>query len=351
MDLQSYVDRICREFPDFQGKQFRVPEQGMDHIAIIAGDEWVVRFPKLKEYVIHFPEEIRLLDFLHAHVSLPIPHYERIAADTSFGAYKLIAGEKCTPVLFASLPAVVRDKIASQVAEFLSQLHAIDQAQIARCSVADADEHGAFEELTSEYRAFVEPAITAGERRACEAFFGEYEQSIGTAPVRRFIHGDFCWWNILIRDDRTELAGVIDFGDRAIGDPAADIAGLWMYGRAFVESVLGRYTLPIDDGFEEFFGRDFASLALVLAGLMGHAGDAVVFVAVEPGLDGAPAMRGIDAPGGHFSTLPVGGGNEEALPNGNASMPALEFSAIQALWNTDRVREIERTRQFRLFHT
>ena len=29
-------------------------------------------------------------------------------------------------------------------------------------------------------------------------------------------------------------------------------------------------------------------LALVLAGAVGHAGDAVVFVAVEPGLDGAP---------------------------------------------------------------
>ena len=42
------------------------------------------------------------------------------------------------------------------------------------------------------------------------------------------------------------------------------------------------------EGFEEFLGRDLAGLALVLAGLVGHAGDAVVFVAVEPGLDGAP---------------------------------------------------------------
>ena len=34
------------------------------------------------------------------------------------------------------------------------------------------------------------------------------------------------------------------------------------------------------DGFEEFLGRDLAGLALVLAGVVGHAGDAVVFVAV-----------------------------------------------------------------------
>ena len=42
------------------------------------------------------------------------------------------------------------------------------------------------------------------------------------------------------------------------------------------------------DGFEEFLGGDLACLALVLAGAGGHAGDAVVFVAVVPGLDGAP---------------------------------------------------------------
>ena len=42
------------------------------------------------------------------------------------------------------------------------------------------------------------------------------------------------------------------------------------------------------EGFEEFLGRDLAGLALVLARVVGHAGDAVVFVAVEPGLDGAP---------------------------------------------------------------
>src|SRR5262249_34220540 len=41
-------------------------------------------------------------------------------------------------------------------------------------------------------------------------------------------------------------------------------------------------------GFEEFLGRDLAGLALVAARAVGHAGDAVVFVAVVPGLDGAP---------------------------------------------------------------
>ena len=42
------------------------------------------------------------------------------------------------------------------------------------------------------------------------------------------------------------------------------------------------------EGFEQFLGRDLADLSLVLACVVGHGGDAVVFVAVVPGLDGAP---------------------------------------------------------------
>ena len=57
---------------------------------------------------------------------------------------------------------------------------------------------------------------------------------------------------------------------------------------AFVGAVVVEVGLGGVDGFEEFLGRDLAGLALVLAGVVGHAGDAVVFVAVEPGLDGAP---------------------------------------------------------------
>ena len=42
------------------------------------------------------------------------------------------------------------------------------------------------------------------------------------------------------------------------------------------------------EGFEQFLGSGLADVPLVLAWLVGHAGDAVVLVAVEPGLDGAP---------------------------------------------------------------
>jgi hypothetical protein len=57
---------------------------------------------------------------------------------------------------------------------------------------------------------------------------------------------------------------------------------------AFVGALVVEVRLGGVDGFEQFLGGDLAGLALVLAGAVGHAGDAVVFVAVVPGLDGAP---------------------------------------------------------------
>jgi len=68
---------------------------------------------------------------------------------------------------------------------------------------------------------------------------------------------------------------------QAVGDAVA-IEG------AFVGAVVVEVRPGGVDGFEYFLGRGLANLALVLARLHGHAGDAVVFVAVKPGLDGAP---------------------------------------------------------------
>ncbi len=57
---------------------------------------------------------------------------------------------------------------------------------------------------------------------------------------------------------------------------------------ALVGALLVEVGLGGVQGFEEFLGGDLADLALVATRVLGHAGDAVVFVAVEPGLDGAP---------------------------------------------------------------
>ena len=89
-----------------------------------------------------------------------------------------------------------------------------------------------------------------------------------------------------------------------VGKPIITIEGLEKEGRlhpvqqAFLDaeaiqgSLVGALVVEVGfggiEGFEQFLGRDLAGVPLVAAGARGHAGDTVVLVAVEPGLDGAP---------------------------------------------------------------
>ena len=44
------------------------------------------------------------------------------------------------------------------------------------------------------------------------------------------LHGDLVTDHILVEDGTQHLAGIIDFGDVGLGDPALDLAGCWTYG-------------------------------------------------------------------------------------------------------------------------
>lgn len=69
-----------------------------------------------------------------------------------------------------------------------------------------------------------------GEPEALSAIWEAALESVwASAPV--WVHGDFAPCNLLVEQGR--LAGVIDFGQLAVGDPACDLAIGWTFlGRA-----------------------------------------------------------------------------------------------------------------------
>jgi aminoglycoside phosphotransferase (APT) family kinase protein len=67
-----------------------------------------------------------------------------------------------------------------------------------------------------------------------------------------FLHLDFRGNNILIDPQSGRLAGVIDWGNAVVGDPALDFMWLEVWrGWPFVETVLASYALPFDTDFVE----------------------------------------------------------------------------------------------------
>jgi aminoglycoside phosphotransferase (APT) family kinase protein len=97
--------------------------------------------------------------------------------------------------------------------------------------------------LTRIHSASVHEAIKAG--------VPDPDQGDASRP-RCFTHGDFGGGNIILHPETGRLAGVIDWGNSQIGDPATDFVWLALdRGWPFTRDVLGAYRLPTRDDFLE----------------------------------------------------------------------------------------------------
>ena len=90
---------------------------------------------------------------------------------------------------------------------------------------------------------------SASVREAQRAGVPEPDQS-DLSRSRCFTHGDFGGGNIILHPETGRLAGVIDWGNSQIGDPATDFVWLALdRGWKFTREVLGAYRLPVRDEF------------------------------------------------------------------------------------------------------
>jgi aminoglycoside phosphotransferase (APT) family kinase protein len=90
------------------------------------------------------------------------------------------------------------------------------------------------------------PVALAREAGLTEPVWDDYEG----APS--FLHLDFRGNNILVDPQSGRLAGIIDWGNAAVGDPALDFMWLAVWrGWPFAQAVLRSYARPVDAGFIE----------------------------------------------------------------------------------------------------
>lgn len=89
--------------------------------------------------------------------------------------------------------------------------------------------------------------LTLQERKVADKYF-ETCLKLDMKDVKKvFIHADIHADNMVVKHDFSALAGVFDFSDKHIGDPAIDFAHLWNYGPKFVKEVYKHYKGSKDD--------------------------------------------------------------------------------------------------------
>jgi aminoglycoside phosphotransferase (APT) family kinase protein len=182
-------------------------EVGYDFAVAIVDDEWVFRFPRRPGVEEALEVEIVLLPVLASALPVEVPSFEHISRNPLFVAYRLIRGQ----------PLV--DEDADGVREFLEALHAVDPSGL---PMKRRDWVEAYREQCAEFERLVLPLLDKGLRSRAKRLFDDVETLGNFRPT--VLHADLGPEHLLVRDGR--LAGVIDWGDARVGDPALDYAWL-----------------------------------------------------------------------------------------------------------------------------
>lgn len=242
----ALLQKIRDRFPRLEWRKHRVLTNGWDHVVIVLDDRIVFRFPKDKEYRHGFQDEIRLLHHLNKRVEVGIPEYNYVSDDKSFAGYDMLGGRELTCSRLHRLPAADRDAVAGQLAGFVSTLHATPKHIITKCNVRTEDREKVYQDLVRDTKALLFPLFGKEEILLIEEYFGELRDALSHDYSNVLAHNDLTSDHILW-DGKNKRVNIIDFSDRALGDPAGDLAGLLEYGAGFTENVFQLYTGKKDD--------------------------------------------------------------------------------------------------------
>lgn len=190
--------------------------------------EYVFRFPRRSDN--NLRTEVAVLAALRRHCEIPTPNYEFVAPDHSFAGYRFLDGAELTPALFTSLPPGIQRLVLDQAVRLMNALHVLDPDEIAEPNgwrkIWTARQFAARGRSRVERLKPLFPELT----RTILEFYSRYETE--GSPFEVIIHGDMVEEHLLLSPGRDRLAGVLDFGDVGLGDPADDLKGFWAYGRA-----------------------------------------------------------------------------------------------------------------------
>lgn len=236
---------ISTQFADLPSPHLEPIGRGWDNDAYRVNRDFVFRFPRRKLAEVCMRNEIASLPRFAGSLPLAVPvptHVGRAAEGYPypFVGYRWIAGRTACSV---ALDAEARRKCAGPLARFLAKLHALpvpeagpegapedpagrkDVARLVERSLAwlkglsevAAESEAASAKVAS--RVVMSPAELAAARATIEGLAGTAEWD-GSA---RWSHGDLYARHLLV-DERSELCGVIDWGDVHAGETADDLS-------------------------------------------------------------------------------------------------------------------------------
>ena len=261
----AVVQALLREqHPDFADLPLRRLEAGWDNQLFRLGDRLAVRLPRREASAGLVLHEQKWLGLLADRLPLPIPAPVRVGEPGAGFPWRWSIVPWFTGVpVFQEAPRRAR---AASWREFLRALHVeapADAPVNPYRGVPLSTRASVIEERLARlaHTPLVTPAVHAAWEQALAA-------PIDVAPT--WIHGDLHVLNALV--DNGRLSAIIDWGDMARGDPATDLAAIWMLlpTRALREEAIEAYGPATDATWARTKGWVIAFATMMLdAGLAG----------------------------------------------------------------------------------
>ncbi|HEX6479316.1 MAG TPA: phosphotransferase [Ktedonobacteraceae bacterium] len=191
-------------------------------------EQFIARFPKDAHAKERLVIESCILELIRAGVEMPGPRFEFQAEDVVM--YRMLVGEPLTCEVLLRQDETVQDRLAEQLALFLSQLHAIPREVVEQRAIGVSE---AVRSLGEWLALFVDvqrelfPFLWAHQKTWVQQLFAPVlhrQISFDYEPV--LIHGDLGVYHILYDPTQGRITGVIDFGTAGLGDSASDFACL-----------------------------------------------------------------------------------------------------------------------------
>jgi len=239
--------RVRATFPALEFARAVLNERGEDHYALVLDDRYVFRFPRHANHPTGLNLELAVLSALKGRCALPTPDYRYVSPAGDFAGYEMIEGVELTPARFAALSRTAQETVLDQVAGFLSAIHGLALEEVIALLGAAPDpwpNAGTPVDAAAEGRARRLPPIARAMPDLASSVEDFYTRLALRPPaIQRLTHSDVTLDHLLLAPSGERLAGVIDFGDVELGDPAYDFAYLWSYGDWAPGYVFERYGL------------------------------------------------------------------------------------------------------------
>ena len=236
---EALVRRLLAQF-ELQKARLRKLAEGWDHSVWVVDERYVFRFPRREVAIPGFEREFSVLPKLAPRVPLPIPLPAFTGEPTEEFAWPFFGAELIPGVEagVAELDDEARVEIGLELAGFLRALHAVEldeplpldpngrtdtakRVGLAREDIAELERLGLWQS-PAELEPFLEQAL-----------------ELPPPQPATVAHGDLHIRHLLV--DGGAAAGVIDWGDVCLADPAIDLSLLWSFvppdgRRAFLDA-------------------------------------------------------------------------------------------------------------------